>query len=161
MDIGIVENYEGYSKINLRLVGKNKGVVITSTRTLSSNKELLFLLYAYPHTFSPRSVGVNTDKTWTLSSPRPRFVLLREENESQHVPHSWRKRRWQCPCFISIYSYTTRRKCMRVRVQQEQKFLVTNERALWRYDNAFIFTNHSEVDFLNNPRKICTTILDL
>ena len=61
--------YEGYSKINLRLVGKNKRVVIASKRTLSSNKELLFLLYAYPHTFSPRSVGVNTDKTWTLSSP--------------------------------------------------------------------------------------------
>ena len=77
--------YEGYSKINLRLVGKNKRVVIASKRTLSSNKEL----YAYPHTFSPRSVGVNTDKTWTLSS----LVLLREENESQHVPHSWRKRR--------------------------------------------------------------------
>ena len=52
--------YEGYSKINLRLVGKNKRVVIASKRTLSSNKELLFLLYAYTHTFSPRSVGVNT-----------------------------------------------------------------------------------------------------
>ena len=61
--------YEGYSKINLRLVGKNKRVVIASKRTLSSNKEILFLLYAYPHNFSPRSVGVNTDKTWTLSSP--------------------------------------------------------------------------------------------
>ena len=36
---------------------------------------------------------------------------------------------------------------MRVRVQQEQKFLVTTERALCRYDNAFIFTNQSEVDF--------------
>ena len=70
--------YEGYSKINLRLVGKNKRVVIASKRTLSSNKELLFLLYAYPHTFSPRSVRVNTDKTWTLSSPLPpavRYVL--------------------------------------------------------------------------------------
>ena len=70
--------YEGYSKINPRLVGKNKRVVIASKRTLSSNKELLFLLYAYPHTFSPRSVGVNTDKTWTLSSPLPpavRYVL--------------------------------------------------------------------------------------
>ena len=31
--------YEGYSKINLRLVGKNKRVVIASKRTLSSNKE--------------------------------------------------------------------------------------------------------------------------
>ena len=41
---------------------KIKRVVIASKRTLSSNKELLFLLYAYPHTFSPRSVGVNTDK---------------------------------------------------------------------------------------------------
>ena len=70
--------YEGYSKINLRLVGKNKRGVIASKRTLSRNKELLFLLYAYPHTFSPRSVGVNTDKTWTLSSPlQPavRYVL--------------------------------------------------------------------------------------
>ena len=66
--------YEGYSKINLRLVGKNKRVVIASKRTLSSNKELLFLLYAYPNTFSPRSVGVNTDKTWTLSSPLPPAV---------------------------------------------------------------------------------------
>ena len=36
---------------------------------------------------------------------------------------------------------------MRIRVQQEQKFLVTTERALWRYDNAFIFTNQSDVDF--------------
>ena len=36
---------------------------------------------------------------------------------------------------------------MRVSLQQEQKFLVTTERALWRYDNAFIFTNQSEVDF--------------
>jgi len=36
---------------------------------------------------------------------------------------------------------------MRVRVQQEQKFLVATERALWCYDNAFIFTNQSEVDF--------------
>ena len=36
---------------------------------------------------------------------------------------------------------------MRVRVQQEQKFLVTTERALWRYDNSFIFTNQSEVQF--------------
>ena len=55
--------YEGYSKINLRLVGKNKRVVTASKRTLSSNKELPFLQYAYSHTFSPRSVGVNTDKT--------------------------------------------------------------------------------------------------
>jgi len=70
--------YEGHSKINIRLVGKNKRVVIASKRTLSSNKELLFLLHAYPHTFSLRSVGVNTDKTWTLSSPLPpavRYVL--------------------------------------------------------------------------------------
>ena len=73
-----IPKYEGYSKINLRLVGKNKRVVIASKRTFSSNKELLFLLYAYPHTFSPRSVGVNTDRTWTLSSPLPpavRYVL--------------------------------------------------------------------------------------
>ena len=38
------QTYEGYSKINLRLVGKNKRFVIASKRTLSSNKELLFLL---------------------------------------------------------------------------------------------------------------------
>jgi len=36
---------------------------------------------------------------------------------------------------------------MRVRVQQEQKFVITTERALRSYDNAFIFTNQSEVDF--------------
>ena len=70
--------YKGYSKINFRLVGKTKRFVTASKRTLSSNKKLLFLLYAYPHTFSPRSVGVNTDRTWTLSSPIPpamRYVL--------------------------------------------------------------------------------------
>ena len=39
-------SYEDYSKINIRLVGKNKRVVIASKRTLSSNKELLFLLHA-------------------------------------------------------------------------------------------------------------------
>ena len=73
-----IMRYEGYSKINLRLVGRNKRFVMASKRTLSSNKELLFLLYAYPHTFSPRSVGVNTDRTWTMSSPLPpavRYVL--------------------------------------------------------------------------------------
>ena len=78
MIVGLRWWYEGYSKINLRLVGKDKRVVIASKHTLSSNKELLFLLYAYPHTFSPRSLGVNTDKTWTLSSPLPpavRYVL--------------------------------------------------------------------------------------
>ena len=42
---------------------------MASKRTPSSNKQLLFLLYAYPHTFSLLSVGVNTDKTWALSSP--------------------------------------------------------------------------------------------
>ena len=36
---------------------------------------------------------------------------------------------------------------MRVRVQQEQKLLVTTERGLWRYDNAFLFTIQLEVDF--------------
>ena len=36
---------------------------------------------------------------------------------------------------------------MRVGVQRLQKLLVTNERALWRYDNAFLFTNKPEVDF--------------
>ena len=69
-----IYTHEDYSKINLRLLGKNKRVVIASKRTLSSNKELLFLLYAYPHTFSPLSVGVNTDKIWTQSSPLPPAV---------------------------------------------------------------------------------------
>ena len=65
-------------------------------------------------------------------------------------PSAWRKRRerrWHCPYFISIYSYTTQRKCIRVCVQQEPKLLVSTKRTLWRYDNAFIFTNQSEVDF--------------
>jgi len=53
----------------------------------------------------------------------------------------------ECPCFISNYSYTTQRKCMRVGVQRQQTVLVTTERAFWRYDNAFLFTNQSEVDF--------------
>jgi hypothetical protein len=36
---------------------------------------------------------------------------------------------------------------MRVGVQQKQTLRVTTERALWHYDNAFLFTNQSEVDF--------------
>ena len=36
---------------------------------------------------------------------------------------------------------------MQVGVQQKQTLLVTTEHALWRYDNAFRFTNQSEVDF--------------
>ena len=74
--------YEGYSKINLRLVGKNKRVVIVSKRTLSSNKELLFLLYAYPHTFSPRSVGVNTDKTDLLLHYAAKMYEVTRKNRS-------------------------------------------------------------------------------
>jgi hypothetical protein len=35
---------------------------------------------------------------------------------------------------------------MRVGVQQQRTLLVTTECALWRYDNAFLFTNQSEVD---------------
>ena len=47
---------------------------------------------------------------------------------------------------------------MRVRVQQEQKFLVTNERALWRYGKVFIFTNQSEVDFGITLVSRCTVL---
>jgi len=36
---------------------------------------------------------------------------------------------------------------MRVCVQGEQTLLVTTELVIWRYANAFIFTNQSEVDF--------------
>jgi len=72
--VGLEPTFEGHSKINLRLVGKNKRVVIASKRTLSSDKELLFLLNAYPQTFSQRSVGVISDETWTLSSPLPSGV---------------------------------------------------------------------------------------
>ena len=36
---------------------------------------------------------------------------------------------------------------MRVCVQREQTLLVTTELVIWRYANAFIFTNQSEVDF--------------
>ena len=36
---------------------------------------------------------------------------------------------------------------MRVRVQREQKLLVTTELVIWRYANTFIFTNQSELDF--------------
>jgi hypothetical protein len=36
---------------------------------------------------------------------------------------------------------------MRVGVQRWQTLLVTAEPALWGYDNEFIFTNQSEVDF--------------
>jgi len=36
---------------------------------------------------------------------------------------------------------------MRFRVQREQTLLVMTELVIWRYDNAFIFTKHSELDF--------------
>jgi len=36
---------------------------------------------------------------------------------------------------------------MRVRVQREQTLLVTTELVIWRYANAFIFNNQSELDF--------------
>ena len=38
---------------------------------------------------------------------------------------------------------------MWVGFQRQQTFLVTTERALWRHDNAFLFTSQSEVDFGN------------
>jgi hypothetical protein len=70
--------YEVYSKINPRLVGKKKCVVIAPKHKLSSNKQCLLSLNTYPHAFSLRSVGVIADETWTLSSPFPpavRYVL--------------------------------------------------------------------------------------
>jgi hypothetical protein len=36
---------------------------------------------------------------------------------------------------------------MRFGVQRQQTLLVTTELVIWRYANAFIFTNQSEVDF--------------
>ena len=153
--IGAVSYYEGHSKINLRLVGKNKRFVIASKRTLSSNKELLFLLYAYPHTFSPRSVGVNTDKTWTLSSPLP---PAEGQSAVALCPSAWRKRITASTSQLAgaamtvsmFYQYLLLHYAAKMYEgtrTARQKFLVTTERALWRNDNAFIFTNKSEVDF--------------
>jgi hypothetical protein len=36
---------------------------------------------------------------------------------------------------------------MRFGVQRQQTLLVTTELVIWRYANAFIFTNQSEFDF--------------
>jgi hypothetical protein len=36
---------------------------------------------------------------------------------------------------------------MRFGVQRQQTLLVTSELVIWRYANAFIFTNQSELDF--------------
>jgi hypothetical protein len=36
---------------------------------------------------------------------------------------------------------------MRVGVQREQTLLVTTELVIWRYANAFFFTNQLEIDF--------------
>jgi hypothetical protein len=36
---------------------------------------------------------------------------------------------------------------MRVGVQRQQTLLVTTELVIWRYANAFIFINQSELDF--------------
>jgi hypothetical protein len=36
---------------------------------------------------------------------------------------------------------------MRVGVQRQQTLLLTTELVIWRYGNAFIFTNQSELDF--------------
>jgi len=66
--------YKGNSKINFRLVGKKKRAVIEPKHMLSSDKQRLLLLNAYPHTFSLRSVGVITAETRTLSSPLPPAV---------------------------------------------------------------------------------------
>jgi hypothetical protein len=70
--------YEGYSKINLRLVGKNKRVGIALNHKLSRNKQRLFSLNTNPHAFSLHSVGVIADETRTLPSllpPAMRYVL--------------------------------------------------------------------------------------
>jgi hypothetical protein len=42
---------------------------------------------------------------------------------------------------------------MRVGVQRQQTLLVTTELVIWRYANAFIFTNQSELDFGIDPYK--------
>jgi len=73
-----VVKYEGDSKINLRLVGKKKHIVIAPNRTLSNNKQHFLSLNTYPYTFSLHSVGGITDETWTLSSllpPAVRYML--------------------------------------------------------------------------------------
>jgi len=70
--------YEAYSKINIRLVGKNKRVGIARIHKLSRKKQCLFSLNTNPLAFSLRSVGVIADVTWTLPSPQPpavRYVL--------------------------------------------------------------------------------------
>ena len=67
--------YVDNSKINLRLAGKEKRVVVVPNRALSSNKYRLLSLNANRHTFSLRSVGVITDETWTLTSPLPPDVI--------------------------------------------------------------------------------------
>jgi hypothetical protein len=36
---------------------------------------------------------------------------------------------------------------MKFGVQRQQTLLVTTELVIWRYANAFIFTNQSELDF--------------
>jgi hypothetical protein len=36
---------------------------------------------------------------------------------------------------------------MTVGVQRQKKLFVTTELVIWRYANAFLFTNQSEVDF--------------
>ena len=48
---------------------------------------------------------------------------------------------------IKTYSLTTQPKCMRAGIQRLQTLRVTNGCALWRYGNAFLFTNKSEFDF--------------
>jgi hypothetical protein len=55
--------YEGNIKINFRLVGKKKRVVIAPKRKPSSDKQRLLSLNAYPRLFSLHSVGAITDET--------------------------------------------------------------------------------------------------
>jgi len=61
--------YEGYSKIKLRLVGKNKRVGIAPNHMLSRNKQGLFSVNTNPHAFSLLSLWVIADEIWTISLP--------------------------------------------------------------------------------------------
>jgi hypothetical protein len=48
---------------------------------------------------------------------------------------------------VHVSSAITQRKCMRFGVQRQKTLLVTTELVIWRYANAFIFTNQLELDF--------------
>jgi hypothetical protein len=67
----MILEYEVYSKIKFRLVGKNKRVGIAPNHKFSSNKQSLLSLNTNSHPFSLSSVGVIADETWTLSTSLP------------------------------------------------------------------------------------------